>query len=153
MGFASLPNRLGNLPEIYHAIPVERPPVYDTTAMITPLLHLADHFSPESRAKRQAAVAKANYEYRLYAGGGMDKLWWMKNQQQQMQMRLTASNIAKNEAYVKKLNERSGADKEAQQMANYFGTTLTTPSATSIVTPPPADGTTSFTEPDLPTSE
>ena len=66
--FQVLPNKLGNIPE-FRPLPVPEPPVYNTTAAITPLLKLADYLSPRQRAIRQAATARANYEYKMYMSG------------------------------------------------------------------------------------
>lgn len=98
MPFDRLPNAItAPLPEIFHPIPIERPPVYPTGEMIKPILALADYLSPDSRAKRKAAVAKANYEYRLYQPGGIAEnqaLWKYKT-----------NVLAQRAAYLKIENE------------------------------------------------
>lgn len=76
MPFDRLENRIGSLPEIYHSIPVERPPVYDTSKMLQPLLSLADYLSPHKKALRQMEIAKANAEYRALMPGGRDEQMW-----------------------------------------------------------------------------
>lgn len=71
MGFASfqeLPSRNLQIPD-QHFASVSAPPVYDTSQSIKQITALAAYLSPDARARRKAAVAKANYEYRLYSSG------------------------------------------------------------------------------------
>lgn len=98
MGFESLPNKLGAIPE-FHPLPVQTPPTYNTQAAIAPLLHLADYLSPRKRAMRKAAVAKANYEYRMYRPGGPAE----KNAAWMYEGRSLARQIQ--QARLRKLNE------------------------------------------------
>lgn len=102
--FQQLPSHDLHVPE-FHPLPVPAPPVYNTTETIAPLLNLANYLSPVERAKRKAVIAKANYEYRLYAGGGdprliKDPFFYLKRQK-------LMTDIMAKQAYMKKLN-RSG---------------------------------------------
>lgn len=85
MGFQqlqTLPARLGNIPEIFHPTNIPAPPVYNTDAAVAPLLKLAEYLSPDARARRKAAVAKAAYDYWMYAPGGQayKNVTWLNEQ-------------------------------------------------------------------------
>lgn len=96
--FVQLPNRLGSLPEIFRPVNIPAPPVYDTGALVKPILNLAEYLSPESRAKRKAAVAKANFEYRMYSSDNMatkDPFYYYKLREYQDRHRRTNAYINK----------------------------------------------------------
>lgn len=108
MSFETFPGYHINVPEIFHPAPVERPPIFNTSETIAPLLHLAQYLSPEARALRKAAVAKANWEYRAYTSGNpraaLDPLFYW-------HLRGARANIAHIEALTKKaLEGKGGAD-------------------------------------------
>src|SRR5450631_1947547 len=90
MGFENLqrlPSAQLDIPK-YQPYIQPPPPVYDTSATIHSLQALAEYMSPNARALRQAAVAKANYEYRMYRPGGLaekNAMWMSQLRQSQMQ--------------------------------------------------------------------
>jgi hypothetical protein len=66
MAFETYPNYNIRLPEVPRPMAPTPIPVYDTSQSIKQLQMLSEYFSPLARAQRAAAVAKANWEYRVY---------------------------------------------------------------------------------------
>jgi hypothetical protein len=156
MGFANfqqLPSHDLHVPE-FHPAQVPAPPVYNTTETIAPLLNLANYLSPVERAKRKAVIAKANYEYRLYSGGGdprliKDPFFYLKRQK-------LMTDIMAKQAYMNRLNKSGHAPIDpnaARRMQKFFGLNEASNKidyGSESTPPPPTDSSTDDTEGNAP---